>query len=348
MKASTQPAKVIPIPRIGPQPTPRPMPPVPPAPRLLDRVRTALRTRHYSRRTETAYVGWIRRFILFHKKRHPSEMAAPEVGAFVSHLATVSQTSASTQNQALAALLFLYKEVLGRELEWIGDLVHARRPQRLPVVLTRAEVADLLAHLEGPSRLIGSLLYGSGLRLLEALTMRVKDVDLGRRELTVRDGKGRKDRVTMVPESLIDGLTAHLAGVRRQHELDLKRGAGNVELPDAIARKYPGASRDWIWQWVFPASRRYTAPMSGEVRRHHVHETVVQRAVRSASRAARIPKMATPHTLRHSFATHLLESGYDIRTIQELLGHSSVNTTMIYTHVLNRGPHGVRSPLDHR
>jgi integron integrase len=273
-------------------------------------------------------------------------MAAPEISAFLSHLATVVGTSASTQNQALAALLFLYKEILGRELEWVGTVVHARRPQRLPIVLSRAEVSTLLTGLKGAPRLVASLLYGSGLRLLEALTVRVKDLDLARRELTVR--KGQKDRVTMLPESLIKDLTRHLATVRRQHERDLVAGAGHVQLPDALARKYPAASREWAWQWVFPAARHYKDAATGETRRHHLHETVIQRAVRTACRAARIPKMATPHTLRHSFATHLLESGYDIRTIQELLGHNSVSTTMIYTHVLNRGPHGVRSPLDPR
>jgi integron integrase len=339
-------AKVIPIGRIGPQ---RAAPPGGARqPRLLDRVRATLRTRHYSRRTESAYVGWIRRFIIFHEKRHPGTMGTTEVSAFLSHLAIVAGTSASTQNQALAALLFLYKEVLGRELEWLGGVVHARRPQRLPVVLTRDEVHALLTGLRGASRLVGCLLYGSGLRLLEALMVRVKDLDLARRQLTVRDGKGQKDRVTMLPESLIADLGRHLATVRKQHEDDVAAGAGHVHLPDALARKYPAASREWAWQWVFPASRHYKDLPSGQIRRHHLHETVIQRAVRAACRDARIPRMASPHTLRHSFATHLLDSGYDIRTIQELLGHSSVSTTMVYTHVLNRGPHGVRSPLDPR
>jgi integron integrase len=341
-------AKVIPLDRIGPQPAPRPAPGSPRSPRLLDRVRTALRTRHYSRRTERAYVGWIRRFILFHDKRHPDQMGAGEIGAFLSHLATALGTSASTQNQALAALLFLYKEVLGREVEWLGDVVHARRPQRLPIVLSQDEVRALLAKMRGLPRLVTALLYGSGLRLLEALTIRVKDLDLDRRELTVRDGKGRKDRLTMIPESLVDALTDQLATVRRQHDRDVASGHGDVQLPDAIARKYPAASREWTWQWIFPAARHYEDATTGQRRRHHLHETVIQRSVRAACRAARIPKLATPHTLRHSFATHLPESGHDIRTIQELLGHSSVSTTMIYTHVLNRGPHGVRSPLDRK
>jgi integron integrase len=275
-------------------------------------------------------------------------MGTAEVGAFLSHLATVLGTSASTQNQALAALLFLYKDVLGRELEWLGDIVHARRPQRLPIVLSRDEVHALLRTMSSAPRLVASLLYGSGLRLLEALTIRVKDLDLDRRELTVRDGKGRKDRLTMVPESLIEPLTERLVRVRGQHERDLAAGHGHVHLPDAIARKYPTASQSWIGQWIFPAARHYDDTATAQRRRHHLHETVIQRAVRTACRAAGISKMATPHTLRHSFATHLLESGHDIRTIQELLGHSSVNTTMIYTHVLNRGPQGVRSPLDRK
>jgi integron integrase len=350
MKASARGvAKVIPLARIGPQSAPRIETERPPPPRLLDRVRIVLRTRHYSRRTERSYVGWIRRFILFHHKRHPDQMGSAEITAFLSHLATVVGTSASTQNQALAALLFLYKDVLGRQLQWLGDVVHARRPRRLPIVLSHDEVRALLRSMKnGPPKLVASLLYGSGLRLLEALTIRVKDLDLDRRELTVRDGKGQKDRVTMIPESLIAPLTDHLATVRHQHERDLAAGHGHVQLPDALARKYPTASHDWTWQWIFPAARPYDHPATGQRRRHHLHETVIQRAVRTACRSARIPKMATPHTLRHSFATHLLESGHDIRTIQELLGHSSVSTTMVYTHVLNRGPHGVRSLLDRK
>jgi integron integrase len=315
-------------------------------PRLLDRVRTSLRTRHYSARTEKAYVGWIRRFILFHHKRHPETLGEPEIAAFLSSLATEGKVSASTQNQALAGLLFLYQVVLGRQLAWLGDLTHAKRPQRLPVVLTRDEAGALLGRLRGPYWIVCALLYGGGLRLLEALQLRVKDVDLERREILVRDGKGRKDRPTILPLALLTPLREHIAIVRAQHESDLAAGKGAVEIPDALHRKYPGAPRQWAWQWLFPATRTYLHAETREIRRHHLHETAVQRAVAAAARAAGIAKPATPHTLRHSFATHLLEDGYDIRTIQELLGHKDVSTTMIYTHVLNRGPRGVRSPLD--
>jgi integron integrase len=317
-----------------------------PPPRLLDRVRTALRSRHYSVRTEMAYVGWIRRFIIFHGKRHPDRLAEPEIAVFISTLADPGKVAASTQNQALAALLFLYRVVLGRRLAWLGELVHAKRPTRLPVVLTRSESRALLDNLAGPYQVIGGLLYGGGLRLLEALTLRIKDVDIERREILVRDGKGRNDRRTVVPETLVTALRAHIAQVRVQHEADVAAGNGAVELPDALHRKYPNAPRDWAWQWLFPATRSYLHADTGKLRRHHLHETAVQRSIAAAARAAGINKHATPHTLRHSFATHLLEDGYDIRTIQELLGHKDVSTTMIYTHVLNRGPRGVRSPLD--
>jgi integron integrase len=315
-------------------------------PRLLDRVRAALRTRHYSVRTEKAYVAWVRRYVLFQGKRHPDTLGEAEIGAFLSSLANEQKVSASTQNQALAALLFLYQEVLGRKVEWLGNLVHAKRPARLPIVLSRDEARAVLAQLEGPVWLVSGLLYGGGLRLLEALQIRVKDVDLTRRELTVRRGKGQKDRRTVLPGVLAEPLRAHLATVRAQHEKDLNFGAGAVALPDAIARKYPRAPREWTWQWVFPATRTYADRETGEIRRHHLHESVIQRAVRAGAAAAGIPKPVTPHTLRHSFASHLLEGGYDIRTIQELMGHKDVSTTMIYTHVLNRGAGGVRSPLD--
>jgi integron integrase len=340
---SNQGATIIPLPRPesgqSGQDSARP-------PRLLDRVRAGLRARHYSPRTEKAYVGWIRRFILFHSKRHPDEMGGVEVGAYLSNLAIDGKVSASTQNQALAALLFLYQQVLGRELEWLGDLVHAKRPKQVPVVLGRQEARDLLARLEGAVWLVCSLLYGSGLRLLESLRLRVKDIDLDRREIVVRRGKGGKDRRTVLPSLLVEPLRAHLAAVKKMHDADLLAGAGAVALPDALERKYPNASREWSWQWVFPAARPYTDRDTGEKRRHHLHETVIQRAVHQAAIATGITKPATPHTLRHSFATHLLEDGYDIRTIQELLGHRDVSTTMIYTHVLNRGGLGVRSPLD--
>jgi integron integrase len=320
--------------------------PASPPPRLLERVRIALRTRHYSVRTEKAYVGWIRRFILFHGKRHPDTMAEPDIAAFLSTLAGPGKVSASTQNQALAALLFLYQVVLSRPLAWLGDLVHAKRPVRIPVVLTRAEARALLDNLEGPYRIVGGLLYGGGLRLLETLHLRVKDVDLERREIVVRDGKGRKDRRTVLPETLVAPVREHLASLRIRHQQDLAVGHGAVELPDALRRKYPSAPGEWPWQWLFPSTRTYRHRETGEVRRHHLHETAVLRAVAAAARAADIAKHATPHTLRYSFATHLLENGYDIRAIQELLGHKDVSTTMIYTHVLNLGPRGVRSPLD--
>jgi integron integrase len=317
----------------------------PPKPRLLDRVRSAIRSRHLSPRTEAAYTGWIRRFILFHQKRHPDTMSEPDVAAFLSSLATDRAVSASTQNQALAALLFLYEHVLDRKLGWVDGVTRAKCPE-LPVVLTRAEVKALLARLDGVPALVCGLLYGSGLRLFEALELRIKDVDLDKCELHLRDGKGRKDRRTMLAISTLPALRTHIAFVRHQHEVDLAAGAGSVALPDALRRKYPSAPRDWRWQWFFPATRHYSDRGTGETHRHHLHETVIQRAVRTAALRADIKKPTTPHVLRHSFATHLLEDGYDIRTIQELLGHRDVTTTMIYTHVLNRGPAGVRSPLD--
>jgi integron integrase len=314
--------------------------------RLLDQVREALWLRRYSPRTIRAYTGWIRRFILFSGKRHPRVMGQVEVTAFLSHLATAKQVSASTQNQALAALLFLYSEVLGQRLEWLHELVRAKRPQRRPVVLSPAEVASVLNRMHGTTRLMASLLYGAGLRLAECSSLRIKDVDLVRREILLRDGKGQKDRVTVVPKALIPGLEQHLARIRTQHDADLAAGYGRVALPNALIRKYPNAPAEWGWQWLFPATRHYIDRDTRERRRHHQHPTVLQRAIKVAAGAAGISKPVSCHTLRHSFATHLLESGYDLRTIQELLGHRDVRTTMIYTHVLNRGALGVQSPLD--
>ena len=329
---------------LAPPPGPDSM--APPKPRLLDRVRTAIRMRHYSARTEKAYVGWVRRFVVYHGKRHPDEMGAAEVLEFLSSLALRGHVSASTQNQAFSALLFLYRDVLGRQLQGLESAVRAKRPERLPVVLSAAEVSAVLQRLHGTIWVVCSLMYGAGLRLLECLRLRVKDLDLLRMEITVRDGKGRKDRVTVLPTRLREPLRAHLDRIRQLHLCDQRRGAGTVELPDALARKYPRADAEWAWQWVFPASRVYVHPATQLRQRHHLHESAVQRAFKDAVRALGLPKPATCHTLRHSFATHLLERGYDIRTIQELLGHSDVSTTMIYTHVLNRGGQGVRSPLD--
>jgi integron integrase len=312
---------------------------------LMDALHRELRTRHYSRRTEQAYRLWVRRFIYFHKMRHPATMAEPEINAFLTHLAVNEKVSASTQTQALSALLFLYRHVLGQEVGQLGDLIRARQPQRLPVVLTREEVRQVFHHLHDTRQLIGSMLYGSGLRLSECLDLRVQDLDLPRREIMVRHGKGGKDRRTMLPGALATPLRAHLAVVRRTHEGDLAEGWGQVPLPAALDRKYPQASTDWRWQWVFPQERRWHDRRSGAEGRHHVHPTIMQRAMQEAVRTAGIEKHAGCHTLRHSFATHLLEDGYDIRTIQELLGHRNVSTTMIYTHVLNAGGRGVRSPL---
>ena len=306
----------------------------------------ALRTRHYSRKTEKAYVGWIRRFILFHGKRHPREMGAAEITRYLSSLATAGRVAASTQNQALSAILFLYRDVLGTDLPWLDEIVRARRPTRLPVVLTRDEVRAVIRQLHGPPRLMAILMYGSGLRLLECARLRVKDLDFARRQLIVRAGKGDKDRVTTLPAIIAADLTRHMETVKRQHEHDLAHGSGWVELPWALGRKYPNAGHEWAWQWVFPATRFYVDRETGQRRRHHLHESVLQRAFKEAVRRTGIAKPATCHTLRHSFATHLLEDDRDIRTVQELLGHRDVSTTMIYTHVLNRGPSGVRSPAD--
>lgn len=315
-------------------------------PKLLDQVRNLIRTKHFSLRSEQAYVGWIKRFILFHGKRHPRDMGGAEVEAFLSHLAVEGQVAASTQSQALSAILFLYREVLGIDLPWLGNVTRAKKPQRLPTVLTVAEVRRVLSCLEGTRLLMASLLYGSGMRLMECIRLRVKDVDFERSEILVRDGKGMKDRVTMLPASLVDGLRAHLMKMRELHHRDLAEGFGEVYLPFALDKKYPNAGREWGWQYVFPASKRSIDPRSGKERRHHMDEKILQRAVAQAAREAEMVKPVSCHTLRHSFATHLLQSGYDIRTVQELLGHADVSTTMIYTHVLNRGGRGVVSPLD--
>jgi len=313
---------------------------------LLDRVRLALRRRHRSLRTEQSYVGWIRRFILYHGKRHPDEMGSTEVVEFLSYLAAERNVAPSTQNQALSALVFLYREVLGRELLGLDSAVRARTPRRLPVVLTREEVRAVLAGLDREYALIGGLLYGSGLRLLECLRLRIKDLDPKRRQIVVREGKGDHDRATVFPEALHDPLSSHLAGVRSLFDRDRSKRLPGVELPHAIERKLPSAGSEWSWQWVFPAPRLSTDPRTRIVRRHHLHESGVQRAIRRAAVQARVHKRVSPHVFRHSFATHLLEDGSDIRTVQSLLGHRDVRTTMVYTHVLDRGPMGVRSPID--
>jgi integron integrase len=331
------------------RPTPeRGRPPEAPAapPRLLERLHRACRLRHFSARTEEAYRHWVRRYVHFHGLRHPETLGAPDVAAFLTALAEQHHVSASTQNQALCAIVFLHAHVLHQPLGTLPAFTRVRTPPRLPIVLTRQEVRRLLEQLRGVHRLVASLLYGSGLRLLEGLSMRVKDLDLERREITVRQGKGRKDRITMLPASMLPDLAAHLETVRRLHDADLARGFGRVALPDALDAKYPNAGRNWPWQFVFPAARICTDPRWGPPSRFHLHESVIQRAVTEAARAAAITKRASCHTLRHSFATHLREDGYDIRTVQELLGHADVSTTMIYTHVLNRGGLGVRSPAD--
>jgi integron integrase len=318
----------------------------PPTPKLLDQVRNAIRARHYSYRTGEAYIAWIRRFVLFHAKRHPTDMGKAEIGAYLTALAVEERVSAATQNQALAALVFLYPDVLNMHVGWLDEVVRTKRPQRLPVVLTRAEVEALLGQMRGVGWLMAMLLYGGGLRLMECHRLRVKDLNLERREIVVREGKGNQDRVTTMPSCVFPGLLDHMAALAALRARDLAAGHGRVLLPDAIARKYPHAERQSGWQWVFPASKLSVDPRGGVRRRHHLHESVLQRAVHVAARAAGLHKPVGPHTLRHCFATHLLEAGYDIRTVQELLGHRDVRTTMIYTHVLNRGGRAVESPAD--
>jgi integron integrase len=315
-------------------------------PKLLDQVRDIIRRKHYSIRTEQAYTDWIKRFIIYHGKRHPGEMAEEEVAEFLTHLARDRDVSPSTQNQALSALLFLYKEVLKHEIGWLEKVERAKKPPKLPVVLSRGEVKQIFAHLHGMPKLMAGLLYGSGLRLMECVRLRIKDIDFELVQITVRDAKGGKDRVTMLPLNLSEPLRRHLLRVKAQHEQDLEDGFGSVHLPFALARKFPKAAREWAWQYAFPSSRLAIDPRTGEKRRHHITEGILQTALKRAVDTAGIVKRANCHSLRHSFATHLLTKGHDIRTVQELLGHKDVSTTMIYTHVLNRPGIGVKSPLD--
>ncbi|KVW92642.1 integrase [Thiobacillus denitrificans] len=318
----------------------------PQQPKLLEQMRAVIRVKHYSLATEKNYLQWAKRFILFNGKRHPADMGAPEVEAFLSALATERNVSASTQNQAMHAILFLYRDVLHIDLPWLDGVTRAKVSKRLPSVLTQQETAALLAHVSGTNGLIIRLLYGTGMRINECLRLRIKDVDLARRLITIREGKGNKDRVTMLPASVVEDLIQHIDERRRWHNIDLSTGHADVEMPDAIARKYPRAASEWAWQYIFAAPTYSTDPRSGSVRRHHWSERNIQRAVKVAAQEARIHKLVHPHTLRHCFATHLLETGSDIRTVQELLGHSDVSTTMIYTHVINRGACGATSPLD--
>ncbi len=314
--------------------------------KLLDQVREVIRVKHYSYRTEETYVQWIRRYILFHDKRHPKDMGVPEIEAFLTHLAVTQQVSAATQNQALSALLFLYRQVLCQPLDERIEAVRAKRSTKLPTVLTPEEVASVIQQMSGVHRLIVQLLYGSGLRLRETMQLRIKDLDFPQHQIVVRDAKGQNSRVTMLPERVVPTLKEHLQGVKRIQEQDLEQGYGAVSLPFALARKYPNANRQWIWQFVFPASTRCRDPRSEAIVRYHLHESGLQKAVKQAVRSVGLQKRVSCHTFRHSFATHLLQNGYDIRTVQELLGHKDVKTTMIYTHVLNRGGYGVQSPLD--
>jgi len=315
-------------------------------PRLFDRVRQIIQALHYSPRTEKTYIGWIKRFIFFCGKRHPIEMGEKEINEFLSFLAIKKNVTASTQNQALCAIVFLYRHVLNRDIGLLDGLIRAKRPGRLSIVLTKGEVRKVISHLSGIKKMIVMIMYGSGLRLMECLRLRIKDIDLLSNQIIIRDGKGNKDRITMLPEVVNAPLKEHIRRVWKIHQLDLKDGFGRVYLPYALSRKYPNAPREWNWQYVFPASKRFRNPGTGEHGRHHIHETAIQKSVKKAIRAAGIVKHASCHTFRHSFATHLLEDGYDIRTVQELLGHKDVRTTMIYTHVLNRGVRGVLSPAD--
>lgn len=315
-------------------------------PRLLDRVRESMRVAHYSLSTERAYCGWIKRYIIYHGKRHPDDMGAAEVEEFLTYLATHERVSAKTQNQAMHALLYLYRYVLGVNLPWLDNITRARESKRIPAVLTQRETTALLRHIHGINGTIIKLMYGTGMRLTEALRLRIKDLDIERRQIIIRQGKGDKDRVTMLPDSLADEITDHLRERRIMHDKDLATGHADVELPDAIERKYPRAAAQWAWQYLFAANSYSTDPRTGAYRRHHIGQWAIQRAVKTAARKAGIPKIVHPHTLRHSFATHLLEAGADIRTVQELLGHADVSTTMIYTHVINRGGRGTISPLD--
>jgi integron integrase len=315
-------------------------------PKLLTQLSQAIRSRHYSRKTEATYIHWIKRFIFFHHVRHPQEMAEPEINAFLTHLAVKENVSASTQNQALCAIIFLYKHVLNRKIGDIGEIIRARKPARLPVVMTKDEVKAVLSNLTGDKWIIACLMYGAGLRLMECLRLRVQDLDFSKSQIIVRSGKGDKDRVTMFPESVKKSLAEHLSKVKKIHESDITNGFGRVLLPDALARKYPNASKEWRWQWIFPQETLWQNKKTGERGRHHIDESIIQKSVKDAVAKAGLVKRATCHTFRHSFATHLLEDGYDIRTVQELLGHKDVKTTMIYTHVLNKGPSAVRSPAD--
>jgi len=315
-------------------------------PKLIEQLREALRVRHYSRKTEATYIHWVKRFIFFHHVRHPREMAEPEINAFLSHLALKEHVSASTQNQALCAIIFLYRYTLEKKIGDLGEVIRARKPVRLPVVMTKEEVKAVLDCLSRDKSLIACLMYGAGLRLMECLRLRVQDVDFNLNQITVRDGKGNKDRITMLPSSVKKSLAEHLSNIKKIHEADICKGFGRVLMPDALARKYPNASKEWRWQWIFPQESLWLNKETGERGRHHIDESIIQKVVKEAVAKAGLVKRATCHTFRHSFATHLLEDGYDIRTVQELLGHKDLKTTMIYTHVLNKGPAAVRSPAD--